>query len=119
MVRIKNRNIPFTVRNHRKIAFRFNNSNYWMSFFDNTDAFYCRKDAIKLGSFYGAEDVEFEYKDIIKETIIDVMNDKGTCTLNLYSFRITSVNECRVREYTYYNAEDIFNVERIQTKWWH
>ena len=101
--------IDFSAKNFRKLAFRFNNSNCWMSFFENFSTYNCRVDACKLGKFYDAAYVMFKYCDEIKdEEIIDVLNNRGFCSTDLYVFRKTIVNENGIRVRTYYNQSEIF-----------
>lgn len=102
--------IDFSAKNYRKVAFKFDNSSYWMTFFENGSAYNSRIDACKLGKFYNASYVIFKYLDEIKdeEIIIDVLNNRGFCSTDLYVFRKTIVNENGVRVRTYYNQSEIF-----------
>ena len=84
-----------------------------MTFFDEQDAYNCRIDACKLGKFYSAPYVEFKYLDELEdETVVDVLNNRGFCSTDLYVFRTTEVNECGLRIPTYYT-----DIELFERKW--
>lgn len=101
--------IDFSCNNFRKLAFKFANANKWMTFFDEQDAYNCRIDACKLGKFYSALYVEFKYLDELEgETVVDVLNNRGFCSTDLYVFRTTEVNECGIRIPTYYTDIELF-----------
>lgn len=105
--------IDFSAKNYRKVAFKFDNSLYWMTFFEDGSAYNSRIDACKLGKFYSAESVQFKYCDELQdELIIDVLNNRGFCSLDLYIFRTTSINENGIRIPKYYSDNELFRRRR-------
>ena len=106
---VNSEDIDFSVRNHRKLAFRFNNANCWMIFNEHYDAYNCRIDACKLGKFYNAAHVTFKYYDEIKnEKVVDVLNNRGFCSTELYTFRTITNDVSGLKLPMYYTDSELF-----------
>ena len=112
-------NMNFKVTNHTPMAFKFDNCKHWLTFEECSSAFYCRKEALKLGRYYGADTIEFKYvNDIYNEPIIDVVSNRGSCKADLYAFKTEQIGKFNVKEITYYTPEELFTNIKIKVNWY-
>ena len=116
---VGNTPIDFRVDNTRKIAFTFPDSEYWLVFDEAYNTFKARIEAVKLCKYYDLSCIYFAYLDEIEtDNLITIVNEKGTLTADIYSFRrFINSSDSKFR-YEYLSDRDIFGEVEVRHSYW-
>lgn len=105
--------LSYSKDNKSRVVFKFDNCTHWLAFEDHMPATSFRHWINRMGSYYSAKTVQFEYAYNIKEPIINVLDRRGSGDLEIYIFRTESVDpKSSVKKYNYFYETDLFPQKR-------